>query len=138
MNIEMAATKLVVRDVDAAEGFYRTLGFKVVGRNVGGEGEVRQEQCWLSASGQAGAHVLILSRFLELPLPPQPVYPGEAWLAIKVPDVDATLKTVEAAGGMVVRPSQDRPEHGVRAAVVTDRDGHIIEVVGPLLRAPSQ
>jgi catechol 2,3-dioxygenase-like lactoylglutathione lyase family enzyme len=132
MNIEITATKLVVGDVDIAEGFYRALGFRVVGHNVGGENRVRQEQCWLSATGDASSHILILSRFLELPPPPRPMYPGEAWLAIKVSDVDAAVKTVEEAGGMVVRPGQDRPEHGVRAAVVSDPEGHIIEVVGPM------
>lgn len=131
-GIAITATKLVVRDVEATGRFYQMLGLKVVGRNIGGEAEVRQQQCWLSASGDMNAHVLILSRFLELPAPPRPEYPGEAWLAIRVADVDAMLATVEQSGGKVLRPGQDRPEHGVRAAVVSDPEGHIIEVVGPM------
>jgi catechol 2,3-dioxygenase-like lactoylglutathione lyase family enzyme len=39
---------------------------------------------------------------------------------------------VEAAGGATVRPGQDRPEHNVRAAVVSDPEGHMIELVGPI------
>jgi len=132
MSVEMHATKLVVRDVDAAERFYRAVGLTVISRNVGGEAEVRQKQCWLSTTGAENAHILILSQFLELPPPPRPVYPGEVWLAFRVPDVEATLKTVETLGGRIVRPGQDRPEHGVRAAVVSDPEGHIIEVVGPM------
>ena len=132
MSIELSATKLVVGDVDTSECFYRALGLKVVSRNLGGEDRVRQEQCWLSATGDTTAHILILSRFLELPPPSRPVYPGEAWLAFRVADVDATLKTVEESGGMIVRPGQDRPEHGVRAAVVSDPEGHVIEIVGPI------
>lgn len=131
-GVAVIATKLVVRDVELAEHFYRAIGFKVVSRNVGGEDEVRQEQCWLSETGDRNSHVVILSRFLELPPPPRPAYPGEAWLAITVADVDATLAMVEQAGGKTVRAGQDRPEHGVRAAIASDTDGHIIEVVGPM------
>jgi catechol 2,3-dioxygenase-like lactoylglutathione lyase family enzyme len=132
MSVEFSATKLVVGDLEGAERFYQAVGLKVVGRNVGGEDEVRQQQCWLSSTGDASAHILILSRFLELPPPPRPVYPNEVWLAFRVPDVDATLQTVEGAGGRIVRFGQDRPEHGVRAGVVSDPEGHIIEVVGPM------
>lgn len=132
MSIAMHGTKLVVRDVDAAERFYTTIGLKVVRRNVGGEAEVAQKQCWFSATGDANAHLLILSQFLELPPPREPVYPGEAWLAFNVSDVEAACDLVEKAGGRVVRPGQDRPEHGVRAAVVSDPEGHVLELVGPL------
>ncbi len=132
MSIALIATKLVVRDLEAAEAFYRAIGLKLVSRNVGGEAEVRQEQCWLSASGDASAHILILTRFLELPPPRLPEYPGEAWLAFRVADVDLTLTTMETSGGKVLRAAQDRPEHGVRAAVVGDPEGHVIEVVGPM------
>jgi len=129
----MHATKLVVRDVVAAERFYLTMGLKLVSRNLGGEHEVRQQQSWLSATGDASAHLLILSQFLELPPPPAPVYPGEVWLAFNVADVEATVQVVVGAGGNVVRAGQDRPEHRVRAAVVSDPEGHLIEVVGPML-----
>jgi catechol 2,3-dioxygenase-like lactoylglutathione lyase family enzyme len=133
MSIATHAVKLVVGDVAAAERFYRdALGLKVVSRNLGGEAEVRQEQCWLSATGDASAHMLILSRFLELPPPPRPTYPGEAWLAYQVADVDAVCRAVAAAGGAVFRAGQDRPEHAVRAAVVSDPEGHFIELVGPM------
>ena len=132
MSIEMNATKLVVRDVDASERFYSAIGLKVVSRNVGGEAEVAQKQCWLSATGDRSVHMLILSQFLELPTPREPVYPGEAWLTFNVSDVDATCRAVKNAGGRIVRPGQDRPEHGVRAAVVSDPEGHVIELVGPL------
>jgi catechol 2,3-dioxygenase-like lactoylglutathione lyase family enzyme len=67
MQFAMHATKLVVRDVTATERFYCALGLKLVNRNTGGEGDVRQEQSWLSASGDMESHVLILTRFTELP-----------------------------------------------------------------------
>ncbi len=131
----MHATKLVVADVDAAERFYRAIGLQPVSRNLGGEDEVRQEQSWLSASGDMNAHVLILSRFTELPAPPRPAYPGEIWLCFRVADVDATIAAVTAAGGGLRRAAQDRPEHAVRAAVVHDPEGHLIELVGPMRAA---
>jgi catechol 2,3-dioxygenase-like lactoylglutathione lyase family enzyme len=125
----------VVRDLEAAERFYRAIGLKFISRNVGGEGEVRQEQCWLSASGDASTHILILTRFLELPPPRRPTYPGEAWLAFRVPDVDDILRTIQESGGKILRDAQDRPEHKVRAAVVSDPEGHVIEIVGPMSAA---
>ena len=48
MTIAMHATKLVVREIAAVEPFYRAIGLKLVNRNEGGEGDVHQEQCWLS------------------------------------------------------------------------------------------
>lgn len=132
MSIAMHATKLVVGDVPACERFYLALGLAVAGRNLGGEDEFRQEQSWLSATGDASAHILILSRFVELPPPPRPAYPGEVWLAFQVADVDAACAAVERTGGAVVRAGQDRPEHAVRAAVVSDPEGHYIELVGPM------
>ena len=132
MSIAIRHMKLVVRDLNAAERFYRAIGLKVVSRNVGGEGEVAQEQSWLSETGDASSYLLILSRFIELPPPPRPVYPGEVWLVFTASDVDATVRSVEAEGGSILRRGQDRPEHSVRAAVVSDPEGHVIEVVGPM------
>ena len=135
MEFAMHATKLVVRDVAAQEQFYLALGMKLVNRNLGGDKEVHQQQSWLSASGEASPHILILSQFLEMPVPRPPVYPGEIWLCFQVPDVDETCRTVESLGGKVLREGENRPEHSVRAAVVTDPEGHCIELVGPMLGA---
>jgi catechol 2,3-dioxygenase-like lactoylglutathione lyase family enzyme len=135
MILGMHATKVVVRDVDAAEQFYLAIGLKLVARNLGGDGDVRQNQSWLSVTGDSSSHMLILSQFLEVSAPPLPAYPREFWLAFNVADVDAVCAAVEAGGGKVLRPGEDRPEHGVRAAVVADLEGHIIEIVGPVSTA---
>ena len=132
MSIAMRFTKRVVGDLARCEAFYVAMGLKLVGRNQGGEDEVHQEQVWLSASGDRTTHVLILSCFLELPKPPPPTYPGEAWLTFSDVDVDATCADAVANGGSVVRAGEDRPEHGVRAAVIADPEGHFIELVGPM------
>ena len=135
MSIAMRFTKLVVGDIAPCEAFYVAMGLKVVSRNEGGELEVHQEQCWLSASGDMTSHVLILSRFVELPKPSRPVFPGEAWLTFSDVDVDAACVAAEANGGGVVRAGEDRPEHGVRAAIIADPEGHHIELVGPMAGA---
>ena len=132
MSIAMRFTKRVVGDLALAEAFYVAMGLKVVGRNQGGEEEVHQSQVWLSASGDMSTHVLILSRFVELPLPPRPTYPGEAWLTFSDVDVDAMCAAALANGGSVPRAGEDRPEHGVRAAIIADPEGHFIELVGPM------
>jgi catechol 2,3-dioxygenase-like lactoylglutathione lyase family enzyme len=128
----MHATKLVVRDLDSAERFYTGIGLSVLSRGLGGEGDVRQAQTWFSATGEEGAHILILTQFAELPPPPRPEYPGEIWTCYMVDDVDATAGTVQALGGEVYRSGEDRPEHQLRAAVVRDPEGHLIELVGPM------
>ena len=132
MPIAMRYTKLVVGDLALTEPFYVAMGLQVVNRNQGGEAEVHQQQVWLSASGDMSSHVLILSRFVELPPPPRPAYPGEAWLTFSDVDVDATCAAAVANGGSVTRAGEDRPEHGVRAAVIADPEGHFIELVGPM------
>lgn len=132
MIVAMHATKVVVRDVEAAERFYAAVGLKVVNRMTGGEKDVRQKQSWLSVTGGSDSHMLILSQFLEVPAPARPDYPGEFWLAFNVADVEATCRAVVAEGGAILRAGEDRPEHGVRAAVVADPEGHIIEIVGPM------
>jgi catechol 2,3-dioxygenase-like lactoylglutathione lyase family enzyme len=132
MVAAITATKIVVSDVDRVARFYEAIGLMTVSLNTGGEGEVRQKQAWLRAGDDPAAHMLILSQFLEVPAPPLPAYPREFWMAFRVADVDDTIAAVEAAGGSVVRVGQDRTEHGVRAAVVADVEGHIIELVGPL------
>lgn len=125
------ATKLVVADLAAATRFYQGLGLTEISRNLGGEGEVRQDQVWL-ATGAENAHVLILSRFTELPAPAAARYPGEAWLAFRVSDVEQTITAALDHGGSLVRAGEDIPSHAVRAGLVADPDGHVVELVGPM------
>jgi predicted enzyme related to lactoylglutathione lyase len=133
MSISMTHFKLVTADLAAAEAFYAALGLKTFSRNIGGEAEVRQTQSWMSDSGAPSGCVLILTQFLEIPPPPPPKYPGQVWLVFTVPDVDASLAQIAAAGGSILRPGENRPEHKVRAAVAADPEGHPIELVGPML-----
>jgi predicted lactoylglutathione lyase len=133
MTIGWNFSKRIVGDAAAAERFYAALGFKTVIRRLGGQDDdqVRQDQIYMSLTGDGTSHQLILCRFPAFP-PPKPVYPGEAWLCLNVADVEQTCKMAQQFGGTVFRAGQDRPEHGVRAAVITDVDGHYIEIVGPM------
>ena len=133
MSLAVTATKLVVRDADAAQHFYTSIGLKAVGGNIGGDGDLRQKQCWLSATGDMNTHVVILTQFLERPPPRAITLPGEAWLVLRVEDVDAMSARVQQAGGSVVRAGQDLAEFNTRAAILADPEGHVIELVGPML-----
>jgi catechol 2,3-dioxygenase-like lactoylglutathione lyase family enzyme len=134
-------SKRIVADIEAAERFYTAMGLKTVARMEGGAGEERthQVQIYMSLTGEGSfaggaAHQLILCRFPAYP-PPKPVYPGEAWLCFNVADVEAACRTAERFWGSVFRAGEDRPEHGVRAAIIADVDGHFIEIVGPMTPA---
>ena len=131
MTIGWSFSKRIVANVMAAERFYAAMGFRTVTRRLGGQedNQVRQEQIYMSVTGDGTSHQLILCRFPAFP-PPKPVYPGEAWLCLNVADVEEACRTAEQFGGTVFRAGQDRPEHGVRAAIVADVDGHYIEIVG--------
>jgi catechol 2,3-dioxygenase-like lactoylglutathione lyase family enzyme len=130
-------TKRIVADLDAAERFYAAMGLKVVSRLFGGDDDdqVRQQQTYMSASGDGTSHQLILCRFPAYPPPSKPAYPGESWMCLNVADVDETCRTAAASGGSVFRAGQDRPEHGVRAAIIADADGQFIEIIGPMAGA---
>ena len=132
MPTAMRFTKIVVGDLARAEQFYAALGLTAFNRSHSGEDRAVQEQVWASASGDMSSHVLLLSRFLNLPPPGPPAYPGESWLILGDLDVDAACAAVIAHGGAIVRASMDTLEFSVRSAVVTDPDGHHIELTGAI------
>ena len=118
-------TKLVVGDLEAAERFYRdVLGLTPMGRHFAGEGDLAQELIPLSTTGKPEDSRLVLSRFLHRP----PPVPGEAWIGFLVADVDAAAAAVAKAGGKIVKPAEDVPEHGVRAVILSDPEGHMMEL----------
>jgi catechol 2,3-dioxygenase-like lactoylglutathione lyase family enzyme len=135
-GIALNFTKLVVRDAEAAERFYTAVGLKVVyrrrGQEEGADADVAQDQRYMCANEDGSGLQVIICEFYKLPPPTPVVYPGQAWLVFTVSDVDATLAATVAAGGRVVKPAENRTEHGVRAAVIADPEGHLTEVVGPM------
>lgn len=133
MTVTWNYSKRIVANAAAAERFYAAMGFKTMTRRVGGQenDETHQEQIYMCTTGDGTLHQLILCRFPAYP-PPKPVYPGEAWLCFNVADVEEACRRAQQFGGTIFRAGEDRPEHGVRAAIIADVDGHYIEIIGPM------
>ena len=118
-------TKLVVGDLEKAAAFYKSVcGFTEQARvtdSLGGRAisEILFEPATL------GGHTFVLLAFLDTPKPAA----GEAILGFTVTDIVGFVARVRAAGGSVVDDVKAMPAHGVRVAIVTDIEGHLIEVV---------
>lgn len=129
-------TKIVVSDLDRVIPFYRdAIGLRLLSRFIADGGDYAQEEAVLGGhGGNAGADgagrgpLLMLVRYLARPAPPV----GAAWTGFAVDDLAATVAAVERAGGEVVIPIMDAPEYKVAVAVVTDPEGHLVELTTPL------
>ena len=118
--------KIIVKDLAASERFYcDVIGFKVVERTSAPEGEFAQEELFLSSTGGEDATRLMLIRYLDRPAPP----PGESWLGFVVADVAATTEAAVKAGGNELIVAHYIPAHKVSISVVSDPEGHVIELV---------
>lgn len=61
--------------------------------------------------------------------PLENVVPGYNHFAITVDDIDTTMKELEAKGVQVAAPVTDIPQAGIRASIIVDLDGNIIEFI---------
>lgn len=121
---QLTFVKVVVNDLDEQAEFYRSvLSLAVVHRLSGGEGEGRYEQLVLAGS-EVGPTVLLV-RYPDRGVPPA----GEVVLGFGVADVDAVVRAAVAAGGLVRVEPRALPGTGMRVAVVTDPEGHALELV---------
>lgn len=120
-----AFTKLVVADLDRSGTFYREVfGLKEQGRVTADIAGRRIDEIMYRTTAPGGG-TFVLLRFEDLPEPSvDGVIPG-----FVTGDVAGVVERAAAAGGTVVQPPRDMPEHGVRVAFVTDLDGRLIEVV---------
>lgn len=120
-------TKIIVKDLAAAERFYTELfGLEVVAHLNLGEGEELLNEVVLKTAGaQPPAANLILVNFPNRPCPAA----GEAATGFVVDDIDATLEKAAATGGTIEVPATDVPEHGLRAAYLLDPQGHRVELL---------
>ncbi len=119
-------TKLIVEDLDTIEDFYcKVFGMQCVRRVTADEHEYALEEAILSLGGAANSHALIITRYLHRPCPPA----GAAWTGFTVSDIAATLVDAARAGGSITVPPHDNPDYGVRAAIVADPEGHLIEII---------
>ncbi len=126
-------TKIVVSDLDRVIPFYRdAIGLRLLSRFIADGGDYAQEEAVLGGhGGDDGAGrgpLLMLVRYLARPAPPV----GAAWTGFSVDDLAATVAAVERAGGKLVIPIMDAPEYKVAVAVVTDPEGHLVELTTPL------
>lgn len=125
MTATFAFTKLVVPDLAAAEAFYGAVfGLKPVHRVTADHGFALDEVI-LSPTGKSEGHVLALLQYRHRPTPPA----GAAWTGFVVADLAQTCAAVTRHGGSVVEPIHENAEHGVRAALLSDPDGHLIEAI---------
>ena len=126
MKTKQIATKLMVTDLDAADVFYRDIiGLTPVSRQLNGEGEWEQEQSFFKTGEEAGAPMLHLCRYANRAAPKA----GAAWLGLLVSGLGDMVPAVERSGGKVLMPITVVEGHGVKVAIVTDPEGHLLELL---------
>ncbi|MFZ3393609.1 VOC family protein [Rhodococcus sp. 7Tela_A2] len=120
-----AFTKIFVDDIEAQASFYRA-AFEMREKNrlTIGTGRDAVEEIILT-SGRGDDSSLIVWRYPERPTPAQ----GEAVVGFNVPNLEDTVRAVEAAGGTVHTKIEQMPELGFAVAFVKDPEGHLIEIV---------
>lgn len=123
-----AFTKIIVADLIAIEPFYRdALGLTIKTRiTVDEPGYALRETVF--SVGEDGVTLLNLVQYLDRPYPA----PGEAVVGLSVSNVDAVIAAAVAAGGAVVTPPVDLPDHGVKIAYIGDPEGHLLELLQTL------
>ena len=115
-------TKLIVGDVERAAAFYRDVcGLTEVNR-ISAESDGRSLTEIILNGGPA---TLILICYHGEPTVPQ----GDSILGFFTADIDAFLDRLVKAGGKVTTPVQSLPEAGLKYAMTTDHEGHIIEAL---------
>jgi len=130
----LSFTKIIVGDVERVFAFYRDVfGIEQQVRVKIGEGYDQLDEIVSKAVGGVGAPTLVIKSFVNRPAPA----PGEMQIGFVVPNVDATISAALAAGGKVLKPAVDRPEHGIRVAFLHDVEGHTVEIVEMLPAAKS-
>ena len=125
-TLAFSFTKLVVGDLEASERFYRDVfGMKPLHRVTTHQHRYALEEVILSLDGEPSAHPLILTRYLERPCP----LAGAVWTGFVVSDIAATMARLEKEGGRIEVPIHDNEEHGIRAAIASDPEGHLVELI---------
>ena len=118
-------TKLLVRDMEACAQFYTSVCGLVELARVDSEiGGRAISEIMYHPTGE-GAATFVLLKFEDQ----APPVSNEVIVGFQTADVDAFVERALQAGGKLVDPVKDLPEHGVRVGFVSDIEGHLIEVV---------
>jgi len=122
----LSFTKIIVGDVERVFAFYRDVfGIEQLTRVQIGEGYEQLDEIVSKPAGGVGAPTLVIKCFVNRPAPA----PGEVQIGFVVPNVDKIVSAAVAAGGKVLKPAVNLPEHGIRVAFVHDVEGHTVEIV---------
>ena len=116
--------KMVVEDSEVLARFYdQVFGLKEVQRFDALAADDPHLEIIISAGEGEGR--ISLMHYTNKPAPAR----GEAAISFVVEDVDAVVAAAQAAGGTIVRAAETMEEHKVRYAIITDPEGHGIEVM---------
>lgn len=125
-KISLYYFKLMVSDADALAPFYRDVfGMTEAGRFDGLHTEEPHLEIFLKSQTDSGTQQIALMHYVDRPTPT----PGEAAISFMVDDVDTVVSAALAAGGAIKRAAETLEEHKFRYAIVTDPDGHSIEIM---------
>ena len=121
---------LVADSFEVTLAFYRnTLGLPVRGEKP--YAECAAEGCRFTI---VDARLWSQANEMERPIVRGAARPPELVLAIRVPDVDATVERLMASEVRFLAPPTDRPSLAARNAFLRDPDGRVIEISSPLRR----
>ena len=125
-KISLYYFKLMVKDADVLAPFYQNVfGMKVAGRFDGLQTEEPHLEIFLTSETESGTQQIALMHYIDGPTPT----PGEAAISFMVDDVDTVVAAALAAGGATKRGAETLEEHKFRNAIVTDPEGHSIEIM---------
>jgi lactoylglutathione lyase len=117
-------TKLVVADLETSAAFYtQVFGVEEQYRVKATIGGRPIDEILYHATAPGGA-AFVLLRFADTAEPMS----GSVILGFVTDEIDDVFVRAVAAGGSVVDPVHDSPEHGVRVGFLADPDGHLLEV----------
>ena len=125
MNDQFVFTKLVVTDLDASAAFYTSVfGLTEHNRVTADIADRRIDEIMYEPTSP-GAASFVLLRFADRETPAR----EESILGFMTDDLEALVARAVDAGGSLVDPIRELPEHGVRVGFVADNEGHLVEVV---------
>lgn len=118
-------TKLIVQDLERCADFYkRVFGLTELARVSAAVNDREIDEIMFNPTGEGGA-TFVLWKWRDR----DHGTIDEVILGFQTDDVHALVASVPAAGGTIIQPVKDMPEHGVRVGFVTDPEGHLIEAV---------